>query len=123
MIPQKKNPSHDLPESPGQTRTIQKNQLTPDPSVVWPTALTCDGCVAAGTLFGVEAAETLDAVRTLPLWGEGLAGQRSFAARAEKTLFVPHLVLVGHPSFSQSLQDTDRRFVVIPYQQFGEAGS
>lgn len=67
--------------------------------------LTCDGRVAAGTLFGIQAAETLDTVRTLPLRGEGLASQRSFAARAEKTLFVPNLILVGHPSFSQSLQD------------------
>ncbi len=69
------------------------------------TALTCDGRVAAGTLFGVQAAKTLDAVWTVSLRGERLAGQRSFAAHAEETLFVPDLVLVGHPSFSQSLWD------------------
>lgn len=77
-------------------------------SVVPYTSLTCDGRFAAGTLFGVQAAETLDTVRTFSLRGEGLASQRSFAARAEETLFVPHLVLVGHPSFSQSLQHTNR---------------
>lgn len=73
---------------------------------------TCDGGVAAGTLFGIHAAETLDTVRTLSLRGEGLASQRSFAAGAEKTVFVPHLVLVGHPSFSQSLQDAKTHNVV-----------
>lgn len=67
-------------------------------------SLTRDGCVAAGTLFGVEAAEALDAVGTFSLRGEGLARQRSFAARAQETLLVPNLVLVGHPAFSQSLQ-------------------
>lgn len=69
-------------------------------------SLTCDGRVAAGTLFSVQAAETLDAVRTLPLRGEGLTGQQRSAARAEEALFVPHLVLVGDASFSQSLQNT-----------------
>lgn len=82
-------------------------------SVVLCSPLTCDGRVAAGTLLGVQAAETLDAVRTVPLRGEGLASQRSFAARAEKTLFVPHLVLVGHPSFSQSLQGTQTQTVSV----------
>lgn len=67
--------------------------------------LTCDGCVAAGTLFGILAAEALDAVGTFSLRGEGLAGQGGFAARAEETLFVPDLVLVGDPAFSQGLQD------------------
>lgn len=66
--------------------------------------LTCDGGVAAGTLFGIEAAEALDAEWAFPLRGEGLASQRGFAASAEKTLLVPNLVLVGHPSFSQSLR-------------------
>lgn len=68
------------------------------------TSLTCDGRVAAGALFGVQAAETLDAVGTVSLRGERLTSQRSFTARADETLLVPHLVLVGHPSFSQSLQ-------------------
>lgn len=35
--------------------------------------LTCDGRVAAGALFSIHVTETLDAVRTLPLRGEGLA--------------------------------------------------
>lgn len=73
------------------------------------TPLTCDGCVASGALFGVQAAETLDTVRSFPLRGEGLAGQWGFAARAEKTLFVPHLVFVGHPSFGQSLPDINKK--------------
>lgn len=72
------------------------NELTPD----W---LTCDGRVAAGALLGIEAAEALDAVGTVPLWGEGLSGQRGLAARAQETLLVPDLVLVGHAAFSQSL--------------------
>lgn len=66
--------------------------------------LTCDGRVAAGAFFGVQAAEALDAVRIFPLGGERLACQSGFAARAEEALFVPHLVPIGHPSFSQSLQ-------------------
>lgn len=80
------------------------------------TSLTCDGRVAPGTLFSVQAAETLDAVRSLSLRGEGLTSQRSFAASAQKTLFVPHLVLVGHPSFSQWLWDTHQTILVISYQ-------
>lgn len=86
-------------------RTLEA-RLVPLPVLkrhVLPVSKPCDGRVAAGALLGVQAAETLDAVRTLPLRGEGLASQWSFAARAEKTLFVPHVVLVGHPSFSQSL--------------------
>lgn len=83
-------------------RSTERQSLSP---------LTCDGRVAAGTLFGVQAAETLDTVRTLPLRGEGLAGQRNFAARAEKTLFVPDLVLVGHSAFSQSLEDRNTHCV------------
>lgn len=73
--------------------------------------LTCDGRVAAGTLLGVQAAEALDAVRSLALRGEGLAGQRSLAARAQETVFVPHLVLVGHASFSQCLQSTEAKSI------------
>lgn len=80
------------------------------------TSLTCDGRVAPGTLFSVQAAETLDAVWSLSLRGEGLTSQRSFAPGAQKALFVPHLVLVGHPSFSQWLWDTHQTILVISYQ-------
>lgn len=77
------------------------------------TPLTCDRCVAPGTLFGVEAAEALDAVRALPLRGEGLTGQLSFAGGAEKTFFVPNLILVGHAPFSQSLSDTQKLYQCV----------
>ena len=76
--------------------------------------LTRDGRVAAGALLGVQAAETLDAVGAVALRGEGLAGQRGFAARAEETLSVPNLVLVGHPSFGQSLRRRNTARLTIP---------
>lgn len=51
-------------------RRRDTGQIYQTSCVNWQTAavsLTRDGCVAAGTLFGVEAAEALDTVGTLSL--------------------------------------------------------
>lgn len=64
---------------------------------------TRDGLCAGTALFGIKAAEALDAVGLILLRCELLPGQGSLTACADKALLVPRLIPVGHSSLGQRL--------------------
>ena len=66
---------------------------------------TCDGFTAGFTLLGVEAAKTHQAVGAVVSGGEVLPGELNITPSAYKTLLMPRLVPIGHPTLARVCQD------------------
>jgi len=68
--------------------------------------LTGDWLAAGRASLGEEFPEALCAVRLLVAGREALSSQRSAAVRAREALTMPRLVLVGHATRSDDLDNT-----------------
>lgn len=70
---------------------------------VFAASKTCDGFSTGCTFLGIQVPKALEAVRRFLSGGEVLASQLSLASTADKAFLVIRLLMVGYPSFGQSL--------------------
>lgn len=66
---------------------------------------TTNGGGASGTFFGIQVTEAVKAIGKVITGGEALARQLLLTAGTQETVLVPRLVMIGHTSSGDGLQN------------------